>query len=337
MVMLEPARNEQALADDLQTILDQGISSLKLFTTYRPNYYLDDAALLHLFRAMPSGLTAMVHCENDSIVTDATLRLVEAGQTGWRFHAYGRPPEAEIEAINRVLLLATTPAARSPIYIAHCSTSDAAWDIGVFKEHCPGFIHFETCPQYLLLDDSVYEGTKPEQYILQPPLRHADNGRVLREMVQAGLIDVISTDTCDYTLAQKQAKPDFTQTPGGLPGIETLLPLIYTRFCHELGEPIEKIIPLMTSNPARIFGLYPHKGALQIGSDADIVLYDPSPESHITHKDLHYLAGYSPFEGMPIKGKVRLTLSRGEVIYHDGEFPAQPGRGQFLRAAGSDA
>ncbi len=330
MVVLEPAHDLEKLAQDLQGILDLGITSLKLFTTYRPNYYLDDAALVNLFRAMPPGLAAMVHCENDSIVTDATQRLVEAGNTAWRYHAQGRPPEAEIEAINRVLLLATTPHAHFPIYIAHCSTSDAAQNIGVYKERYPGFVHFETCPQYLLLDDSVYGGKQPEHNILQPPLRHSDNRRFLREFVRAGRVDVISTDTCDYTLAQKQAKPDFTQTPGGLPGIETLLPLMYTVFCHELGEPVDKIVQLMTANPARIFGLYPQKGALQVGGDADVVLYDPEPEWKIAHKDLHYLAGYNPYQGMRVKGKVHTTISRGEVIYQNGEFPATSGRGRFV-------
>lgn len=329
MVVLEPERDPEKLAEDLQGILDMGIVSLKLFTTYRPNYYLDDAALLHLFRAMPSGLTAMVHCENDSIVTDATRRLVEAGKTAWRYHAQGRPPEAEVEAISRVLLLATIEG-HFPVYIAHCSTVDSAWQIQEFKDRLPGYVHFETCPQYLLLDDSVYEGKHPEHYILQPPLRPDEHPELLRASVQDGLVDVISTDTCDYTLAQKIARSDFTQTPGGLPGIETLLPLIYTLFCHELGEPVDKIVKLMTANPARIFGIYPRKGALQVGSDADIVLYDPRPESVIHHQDLHYLAGYNPYEGMQVKGKVHTTISRGEVIYREGDFPASAGRGQFV-------
>jgi dihydropyrimidinase len=332
MVVLEPDRDPDKLQDDLRGILELGISSLKLFTTYRPNYYLDDAALLHLFKAMPSGLTAMVHCENDSLVSDATKRLVEAGHAGWHYHAQGRPPEAEIEAINRVLMLATFGGGTFPIYIAHCSTVDAAWGIEEFKDQFPGYVHFETCPQYLLLDDTVYEGKTPERYILQPPLRSPEHPDMLRNLVIEGLVDVISTDTCDYTIAQKTAKADFTQTPGGLPGIETLLPMMYSLFCHELGEPVEKIIQLMTGNPARIFGIYPRKGALQVGSDADIVLYDPRPENMIHHKDLHYVAGYSPYEGMKVKGKVRATISRGDVIYQDGAFPSGSGRGRFVRA-----
>jgi dihydropyrimidinase len=329
MVILEPAHDLQQLEKDLEDLLDLGITSIKLFTTYRPNYYLDDAALWRIFQAMPPDMTAMVHCENDSLVTDATQRLIEQGRTGWLHHAQSRPEEAEIEAVNRVMNLATLPAGRSKIYIAHCSASHSVFDVKQYRDK--GYeIYCETCPQYLLLDKSVYEGDSPEHFILQPPLRHKDNLRYLREFVQASMVDVISTDTCDYSLSQKQANRDFTQTPGGLPGVETLLPLMYTLFCDELKEPVVKIVDLMTANPALIFGLYPRKGILAAGSDADIVLYDPEPEGTISHKDLHYVADYSPYEGMRIKGKVRMTLSRGEIIYRDSEFPRTPGRGRFI-------
>lgn len=329
MVILEPAHDLQQLEEDLEGLLGLGITSLKLFTTYRPNYYLDDARLWHIFQAMPSSMTAMVHCENDSLVTDATQRLIEQGKIGWHHHAESRPEEAEIEAVNRVMNLATLPTGRSKIYVAHCSASHSVFDIKQYRDRGYEF-YCETCPQYLLLDDSVYAGDRPEHFILQPPLRHKDNPRYLREFVQSSMVDVISTDTCDYSLAQKQANHDFTRTPGGLPGVETLLPLIYTLFCDDLKEPVAKIIDLMTANPALIFGLYPRKGILAAGSDADIVLYDPVPEGTINHTDLHYVAGYSPYQGMRTKGKVRMTLSRGEIIYHDGKFPGKPGRGRFI-------
>lgn len=329
MVILQPAHDLQRLEDDLKGLLELGITSIKLFTTYRPNYFLDDAALWHIFQAMPSSMPAMVHCENDSLVTDATQRLIEQGKTAWAYHAKSRPEEAEIEAVNRVMNLATLPVGRSKIYIAHCSASHSVFDVKQYRDK--GYeIYCETCPQYLLLDASAYAENNPEHFILQPPLRHEDNRRYLREFVQAGMIDVISTDTCDYSLAQKQANPDFTKTPGGLPGIETLFPLMYTLFCDELREPVAKIVDLMTANPALIFGLYPRKGILAAGSDADVVLYDPLPESTVSHKDLHYIADYNPYEGMRVKGKVRMTLSRGEIIYRDGKFLGKAGRGRFI-------
>jgi dihydropyrimidinase len=331
-VILQPDPDPAQLRSELSRLPELGITSLKLFTTYRPNYYLDDAALLHLFKAMPDGLTAMVHAENDAIVAAATQRLVDERSTAWRYHAQGRPREAEIEAVNRVIRLAGFPSTQVPLYIAHCTTGDTIWDISQHQHNFTG-VYCETCPQYLLLDDSSYDSASPEHFILQPPLRTAQDRAQLREFVQAGMIDVISTDTCDYSLAQKQEHSEFMKTPGGLPGIETLLPLMYTLFCDELGEPVENVVRLMTANPARIFGLYPRKGVLQVGSDADIVLYDPQPESTIHHDQLHYVAGYSPYEGMRIKGRVRATFSRGELIYQDGEFPAQPGRGRFVRGS----
>jgi dihydropyrimidinase len=328
-VILKPEPDPIKLRNDLTHLLEMGITSLKVFTTYRPNYYLDDAALLHLFKAMPEGMIAMIHAENDAIVSAATQRLIDEGNTAWRYHAQGRPREAEIEAVNRVIRLAGFPSTQVPVYIAHCTTGDTIWDIHQHGHNFAG-VYCETCPQYLLLDESRYESESAAQYILQPPLRTAQDREQLREFVKAGMIDVISTDTCDYSLAQKQEHTEFTQTPGGLPGIETLLPLMYTLFCDELDEPVESVVRLMTVNPARIFGLYPRKGVLQVGSDADIVLYDPEPESTIRHEDLHNVAGYSPYDGMRVKGKVRATFSRGELIYDDGNFPSGPGRGQFV-------
>lgn len=328
-VMLEPNPDPVELREELQMLLEAGITSLKLFTTYRPNYYMDDAGLLHLFKAMPEGLIAMVHAENDAIVSAATTGLIDQGSTGWRHHAQGRPREAEIEAVSRVIRLAGFPSTQVPVYIAHCTTGDTIWDIHQHQRNFAG-VYCETCPQYLLLDETRYEGAHPEQFILQPPLRTVEDRAQLREFIQAGMIDVISTDTCDYTLAQKREFSEFTKTPGGLPGIETLLPLMYTLFCDELGEPIESVIRLMSYNPARIFGLYPQKGVLQVGSDADVAIYDPTSERTIHHQDLHYQAGYSPYEGMRVKGQVHTTISRGEIIYQNGEFLAQAGRGKFV-------
>ncbi|MCC6905000.1 MAG: dihydropyrimidinase [Anaerolineae bacterium] len=333
MVVLDAPRDLGALQRDLQSIRDLGMNSIKLFTTYRPNYYLDDAALLRVFKALPEDMIAMIHCENDSIVSEATQTLVDSGKTGWCYHAEGRPREAEIEAANRVLTLAAMNPSAASVYVAHCSSALTVLDIQRLREReHGGVVYCETCPQYLLLDDAVYLGEQAEHYILQPPLRGESDRELLRVLVEEGAIDVLSTDTCDYTLMQKQASRDFTKTPGGLPGVETLLPLMYTLFCDELGMPVEELIPLMTANPAQIFGLYPRKGGLQIGSDADVVLYDPEPERVIRHTGLHYLAGYSPYEGMRVKGEVVMTLSRGEAIYNRGQFPAQAGRGRYIEA-----
>jgi len=344
-----PHGKEEAM---LGRLVERGAPSFKIYTTYRPNYYMDDATILRLMRATREvGGLVMVHAENDAIVTDATERLVAEGKTGWKYHADGRPFIAESEAVNRVVYLAMRSVA--PLYIVHCTSTFSAFTINEARQR-GGLVYCETCPQYLILDRRVYDGPHPEHYILQPPLRwnqvyNDDRGdlwswleRKLRGKLNR-VIDVISTDSCDYTIAQKTEFKEFTKTPGGLPGVETLLPLIYTYgVCDDrLGFQLPDLVRVLCSNPARIFGLYPRKGALNIGSDADIALYDPEPEGTISHEDLHYLAGYSPYEGMRVKGRVVTTLSRGEVVYRHGaddEFAgARPGRGQFVPGDPFDA
>ncbi|MBN1966860.1 MAG: dihydropyrimidinase [Anaerolineae bacterium] len=328
MVVLEPAHDPDALRASLTRLMGLGVTSIKLFTTYRPNYYVDDATILRIFGALPDGMIAMIHCENDSIVTDATQRLVEAGQTDWRDHAQSRPPEAEAEAVSRVLYLASLAKAR--VYIAHCSTTMAVSEVNRVRGRDGRWenAYCETCPQYVLLHDAVYDEAHPEHYILQPPLRSYHHTQSLLHYITAGQIDVLSTDSCDYSLAQKQATRDFTQTPGGLPGLETLLPLMFTTFHERL--PLPRLVQLLSENPARLFGLYPRKGALLPSSDADLVIYDPEPRGTVRPEALHFLAGYTPYEGLALHGQVRTVLSRGEVIVQGEEFTGQAGRGRFV-------
>ncbi len=335
MVILEPAADDDDLQHDLVTIHDLGMNSVKLFTTYRPNYYLDDAALLRIFTALPPDMIAMIHSENDFIVSDATERLTAAGKTGWRYHAQGRPAEAEAEAIGRMIRLASMASAQ--VYIAHVTTEPGSRLIAEARARGQAVIG-ETCPQYLLLDDSVYAGDHPEHYILQPPLRDKMDqstlwGRLSRTSRDA--LAVVSTDSCDYTLAQKTEFAEFTKTPGGLPGLQLLLPLMYTEGVVNPRHDFDTcdLLRKLCVNPARIFGLYPQKGALLPGSDADIVLYDPAPIWEIHAADLHHIAGYSPYEGMQVQGRVNMTLSRGEVVYNHADLHfAEPGRGQFVKA-----
>lgn len=328
-----PHGQEEAM---LSRLVERGVPSFKVYTTYRPNYYMDDATLLRLMRATARvGGLVMVHAENDSIVSDATERLVVEGKTGWQYHGQGRPVIAEHEAANRTIYLATQTGA--PLYIVHCTSGDTVQAVKRARDAAYP-IYCETCPQYLLLDESVYQGEHPEHYILQPPLRaKLEHSRLWPELRQhLGAIAVISTDSCDYTLAQKTEYREFTRTPGGLPGIETLLPLVYTYgVCdQERDFTLSTLVSKLCGMPARIFGLYPRKGALRVGSDADIVLYDPEPDSSIRAADLHYLAGYNPYEGMFVKGRVVMTLSRGDVVFHYGQDDpfdhATPGRGEFV-------
>jgi len=324
MVTDLPPEREDEIAD----LVDLGTPSVKLYTTYRPNYYADDATIFRLMKACADyGVTPLIHCENDDLVTSQTETLKASGRTDWRYHGRSRPALAEEEAVQRVLFLAE--AAGCPVHICHCSTARSVSLVAEALEAGQP-VTCETCPQYLLLDNRVYEGDEPWRYILQPPLRAPkETGRLWR-LLEGGLVDLVSTDHCDYTKGQKVAQNDFTETPGGLPGMETLLPLMFTYGVAEDRLTLTQLVELLSANPARVWGLWPRKGSLQPDSDADIVIYDPAPQGEICADDLHYAAGYTPYEGMAVQGEVRTTVSRGQVIYHRGRFTGRRGRGEFL-------
>jgi len=326
MVTDLPPGREGELAD----LLELGTPSIKLYTTYRPNYYADDETILRLMEACaPLDILPLVHCEDDEQVTAQIAALVAAGETRWRDHGRSRPALAEEQAVERVLDLAWR--AGCPVHIVHCTTARAVALVADARARGQTAT-CETCPQYLWLDSTAYEGPEPWRYILQPPLRDPGEPERLWAWVTAGEVDLLTTDHCDYAKEQKTAKDDFTQTPGGLPGLETFLPLVATAVANgRLSWP--DLTRLLSTNPARTWGLWPRKGALLPGSDADIVIYDPRPQSPIRAALLHHHAGYTPYEGIITQGQVRTTIARGQVIFHQGRFQARRGRGRFLARA----
>ena len=326
---LPPGRGGWSTSEgELADLVELGTPSIKLYTTYRPNYYADDATVLRLMAAAAEvGVLPLVHCENDALVTAHTQALVAAGETGWRYHGRSRPALAEQEAVQRVLFLAQ--AAGCPVHIVHCSTGRSAALVAEARDDGQ-VVSCETCPQYLLLDNTAYEGPEPWRYVLQPPLRDPEEPDLLWALVEGGVVDMITTDHCDYTRVQKTAVDDFTGTPGGLPGLETLLPLMYTYGVAEGGLALPQLVALLCANPARVWGLWPRKGALLPGSDADVVIYDPQPESVVSADTLHHLAGYTPYEGLRVQGRVQATISRGQIVYREGRFTGRKGRGRFV-------
>ncbi len=327
MVTDVPPGQEEMLGE----LTEIGIQSIKLYTTYRPNYYADDATILRLMEAAArNGLICLVHCENDAIVSAQTQALVSSGNTDWRYHGLSRPSLAEQEAAGRVLFLAK--AANAPVVIAHNSTKLTSEIVAEAQEK--GLNAFsETAPQYLLLDETQYEGSEPWRYILQPPLRDAAENDGLWSLIGKGRLDMIVTDHCGYTREQKLVTDDFTKTPGGLPGLETSLPLMATYGVDAGRISWMDLVRMMVVNPAHIYNLWPRKGALIPGADADLVLYDPNKMWTITQDTLHNAAGYTPFEGLPVTGKVITTLRRGELLIHDGAFVGKTSSGQYLERA----
>lgn len=324
MVTDLPSGEEDALGQ----LPDLGIQSIKLYTTYRPLYYADDATLLRLLEAAARyGLTSLVHCENDALVTAQTALLVQEDHAGWCYHAASRPALAEEEATARVLLLADRAGAL--VVIAHNSLAATVERVHAARLNGQR-VFCETAPQYLLLGNDVYQGTEPWRYILQPPLRGSEEQERLWRQVSSGRVDMLITDHCDYSREQKLAFDDFTRTPGGLPGIETLLPLMATYGVAEGRLDWLRLMRMLAVNPAQIYGLWPRKGALAPGADADLVLFDPDWQGYVDETTLHMAAGYSPFDGMQVQGRVVSTVRRGEFLVREGEFVGRKGGGRFL-------
>jgi dihydropyrimidinase len=311
-------------------LLAAGINSIKVYTTYRPNYYQDDDALLRVFRAAAThDVLVMIHCENDALVSAARERLVHAGKTALAYHGQARPALAEVEAANRALFLANR-AGQPQVYIVHCSASGTVAQVAQAVANGQRAIA-ETTVQYLTLDESVYIGEHPETGIMQPPLREYDEKILLWKQIADGIISTIGTDHCDYTIRQKREHTEFTKTPGGIPGLETLLPLLATEGVAAGRISWARLVEVCSTNPAHIFGLR-DKGRLEPGADADVVIYDPRVEQTIQAEKLHNLAGYTPYEGRRVQGAVRDVFSRGRQLVREGKFIPAPGWGRFLEA-----
>ncbi len=321
---------EHGQMEELPDIVQMGIPSVKVFTTYRgAGLYSDDWAIFQLLkRSRDMGLLVTVHAENDAMVEGTKALLTKQGRTSPAYHGQSRPALAEVEAVNRLIFLAQ--AAGSAVYFVHLTTPKAV-TLAVAARQRGQPVIVESCPQYLVLDDSVFIGPHPEEFIWSPPIRPAAIVASLRERFKAGEIQVIGTDHCGFTRAQKRQATSFHDAPNGLPGVETSLPVLYSRFVATREVSIVQLTRVLAANPARAFGLYPQKGVLRSGSDADVVIYDPRGEHTLRDEDLHGAPGcYTPYAGRRIHGRVAATLLRGQVIYRDGQFLGKPGYGRFV-------
>ena len=285
MMLTALPETEAELEAWMVDLLAAGINSIKVYTTYRPNYYQDDDALLRVFRAAAAhDVVVMIHCENDAMVSAARERLVQAGKTGLAYHGQARPVLAEVEAANRALFLADRAGGQgggtAQVYVVHCSASGTVDEVTqAVRRGQPAIA--ETTVQYLTLDETVYTGLHPEWGIMQPPLREENEKILLWKQIADGIISTIGTDHCDYTISQKREHTEFTKTPGGIPGLETLLPLLATEGVAAGRISWTRLVEVCCANPARIFGLG-DKGRLEPGADADVVIYDPRVEGVIS-------------------------------------------------------
>jgi dihydropyrimidinase len=318
---------------EMKNLIDDGVSSFKLFMAYPGVFLVDDGTI---FKAMQvaganGGLICM-HAENGVVIDVIVKQALAAGKTAPKYHALTRPTKAEAEGVHRAIALAEI--AETSVYIVHLSNSDAldevtrARDIGVNA-------YAETCPQYLFLDYSVYEqpGFEGAKYVMTPPIREKWNQDKLWRGLKFNDLQVVSTDHCPFCMKEQKelGLNDFTKIPNGGPGVEPRMSLIYNGGVAEGRISLNRFVEITSTNSAKIFGLFPKKGTIAVGSDADIVIFDPDEEMTIGVKTQHMNVDYSCYEGKKVRGVTKSVFSRGELIIDEGKYVGKKGQGQFLK------
>jgi len=312
------------------------VSSAKVYTTYKDSvFYVDDFTINRLLeRSGGAGMLVQVHAENDDILAGTRRELLAAGKSGLAYHALSRPAVAESEAVSRGLFFSRVTG--SPVYFVHLSSPLSVDLVSEARERGIAAIA-ETCPHFLCLDETVYAGPDAIRFLMTPPIRSAEMRDGLWERVAGGEIHAVGSDHCGYSLEQRGAADDFTRVSPGIPGVETTLPLLYSFGVAAGRIGMTDLVRLLSSGPARIFGLYPRKGRLGAGADGDVVLFDPRAGGALQDAELHSSAGFSPYAGLELKGRVRTTISRGRVVYDRGVITGEPGWGQFIERTPFDA
>lgn len=318
--------------DEMDSLIEYGITSFKMFMVYRNEGWMaDDGDLMQALEATAAnGAMIMTHSENDFVI-QALLKKhgPNAKELGAWGHAVTRPNFSESEAITRAIHLAEVTGGR--LYIVHMSTGEGA-DAVKSGQDRGAKVFAETCPQYLLLDDSLFKGENGHLYATCPQLRQKKDQERLWKAIQKHTVEVIGTDTCTFDKAQKAMwGGDFRKIPYGMPGVETMLTLMHTYGVTEKRFSLCRLVQILSTNPAKLFGLYPQKGTVAIGSDADLVVFDPNRKSTITHEGMQTNCDWSPFEGFAVTGAPVHTISRGQVVARDGKFTGKVGHGEFLR------
>jgi dihydropyrimidinase len=316
---------------EMDELVADGVTSFKLFTAYPGRLMVDDAAIFRaLLRTAANGGTVMVHAENGGVIEVLQQRALAAGRTGPEQHALTRPALAEAEATHRVIALAEL--AGAPIYIVHVSAAETVEELAAARRRgLP--VHGETCPQYLLLGAECY-AEDGARFVMSPPLRERRSQERLWSALAAGELEAVATDHCPFRLADKHAHADFTKIPGGAPGIETRMSLVFDGGVAGGRFTMERFVEVTAAGPARLFGLWPRKGTIAPGSDADIVIWNAERESVISARTHHMRVDYNPYEGRVVKGAAELVLSRGRPVIENGAFVGRAGAGVFLRRAG---
>jgi len=321
---------------EMDALVGQGLTSFKLFMAYPGVFMLDDASIFKaLLRTGRNGGTICMHAENGGVIDVLVQRALAEGKTAPKYHALTRPARAEAEATHRAIALSEM--ADVPVYIVHLSAAEALEMVTEARDRgLPA--HAETCPQYLFLSYDNYEepGFGGAKYVMSPPLR----GKATQDQLWRGLayndLQVISTDHCPFCMKEQKelGVNDFSKIPNGAPGIETRMSLVYDGGVRAGRISLNRFVELTSTSPAKIFGLFPRKGTIAPGSDADIVIFDPNRTMTLAASTLHMKVDYNPYEGRQVTGATDTVLSRGRLVIENGVFVGRAGAGSFLKRAG---
>ena len=324
---------EDSQIEELHTAMDEGVTSFKMFMAYPGVFLVDDATIFRgMLAAGERGGLICMHAENGIVINEIIKHALAKGHTAPKYHALTRPTVAEAEGVHRAIAIAEM--AESPVYIVHLSCTDALNQVRQARDR--GIAAFaETCPQYLFLSLADYDepGFAGAKYVMTPPLRDKANQAELWKGLKSDDLQVISTDHCPFCMKEQKelGVGDFTKIPNGAPGVEHRVSLIYNGGVVENRISLNRFVELTSTAAARMFGLFPKKGTIAIGSDADIVVFDPNKNQTISVKTHHMNVDYSAYEGRKIRGAVETVLSRGKVVIENGEYVGKAGDGRFLK------
>jgi dihydropyrimidinase len=327
--------DEGGTLEELATLPEHGITSYKLFMAYKGAIMVDDETLFRSMQvAAASGALVMVHAEHGDAIDVLVKQALAEGKTEPKYHALTRPPETEGEATNRAIQLARV--AGAPLYVVHVSCAEAVEPIALAREK-RWDVWGETCTQYFFVDYTDLERPNFEgaKFVYTPPPRDKANQEVLWDAVRTDVLSAVSTDHCAFLWDGQKTlgRDDFSKIPNGGPGIENRLHMI-----HEFGVragriTLNRMVDLLATNPAKLFGLYPRKGTIAVGSDADLVVFDPNKRHTISAATHHSKTDYNLYEGTEVTGAPDLVLLRGNVLVEGDRLVAEPGIGQFVRRA----
>jgi len=325
--------NQDVLDELPQMIEGEGITSFKVFMAYKNVFQADDETLFRtLIAAKELGGLVMVHAENGDVIDYLVNKAIKEGNVEPKYHALTRPPEVEGEATGRAAIL--TGLAQSQLYVVHVSCADAVKKIAEAREKGID-IWGETCPQYLVLDQSYLEKPNFEgaKYVWSPPLREKWNQEVLWNALKIGQLQTTGSDQCSFDfVGQKDlGKDDFSKIPNGGPLIEDRVSILFSEGVKKGRITLNQFVDITSTRAAKLFGMYPKKGTIAVGSDADLVIFDPEVERTISAKTHHMAVDYNPFEGMNVIGEPISVLSRGEFVIRDKQFVGKAGAGEFIK------